>query len=58
MGAGSFPVAEQLGFGALTAVAQFQSPVRELTSCKLHSTAKKEREEKWYLILKNFILIH
>ena len=43
-GAGSFLTANWLGFGTLTAVAQFPSPVRELRFCKQHSIAKKEKK--------------
>ena len=35
-----------LGLGAFTAMAQVQSLVRELRSCKLHSVAKKKKKKK------------
>ena len=39
---GTSPVVQWLGLHALTAVAQVQSLVRELKSCKLYSTVKKK----------------
>ena len=41
---GTSLVVQRLGLHALTAVAQVQSLVRELKSCKLYSTVKKKRK--------------
>ena len=44
---GTSLVAQWLGLHAVTAVAQVQSLVRELKSCKLYSAEKKKKKEGW-----------
>ena len=43
---GNFLAVQWLGLGAFTAVAQVQSPVRELRSCKLCVAAKQNKTNK------------